>query len=149
MRPNLSLEYLAATLAALGTGVILAACGGSNQDVKASEVPASKPLPWQGDKACAAHGCGAAPAPSSASTSDSSATSSAPATSAAGGSSATATPSATAAAATTSAPATPAPTSTAQASTPKPAPKPAAKRKPASGDASCGQGTCSSDPKKM
>jgi hypothetical protein len=148
MRPNLSLEHLAATIAALGTGIIVAACGGPSQDVKASEVPASKPLPWQGDKACAAHGCGASPAASS-SGDPGGASASAPATSAAAGSGASAAPTA-ATTATTTAPATPAPTATAQAAAPKPAPKPVAKKpKPAAGDASCGQGTCSADPKKM
>lgn len=56
MRPNLSLENIAGALAVLGTGVIMAACGGETPKtpVDAKEVPGAT------DKAASADGhCGA------------------------------------------------------------------------------------------
>ena len=120
MRPNLSLPALATTLAALGTSAILVACGG---DTPASNTPSG--------------GSSAAPSASSA-----------PADTGAPSASAAPAAEATPPAATTAAPAaTPAPTTTATtASAPKKSPPKAAHH--ATGQASCGAGTCSSDAKK-
>jgi hypothetical protein len=60
MRPNLSLESIAGALAVLGTGVIMAACGGEppKSPVNATDVPASTDKA-AGDAANAAGHCGA------------------------------------------------------------------------------------------
>ena len=137
MRPNLSLESFAGALAVLGTGVIMAACGGdAKPPVNANEV--SGPTEKAADGA--GH-CGAGK-DHKAGESGCAAKTEAPATTPAAATPAAATPAAATPAAATpaadpkaAAPATPATSS----STKKPAaPAPAKK----GGGASCGAGTC-------
>jgi hypothetical protein len=142
MRPNLSLETISAALAVLGTGVIMAACGGDPKTpVNANEVNGATEKAADGASHCGAgkeHKAGEA-ACSAAAGGDAK-----PAdTSAAGGATSTATPS-TATPTTTPADAkaaagTPAPASTTGKKPAAPATPPAKK----GGSGSCGAGTCS------
>ena len=63
MKPNLSLNALAATLAVLGASTVIAACGGSSKGaespVGAKEVPAAGTSSTTGHASCSAAGCGA------------------------------------------------------------------------------------------
>ncbi|HEY8040473.1 MAG TPA: hypothetical protein VIF15_11795 [Polyangiaceae bacterium] len=149
MRPNLSFESLAAVLAALGTSAIVA-CGGSNpQPVNATDVAPAATTAATGQSSCSAKGCGATPAPPAATGAAAApASTAAPAgTSAANGTPADANPTP----ATTNAPASPPPSATTASGKP-PAPKPKGttppKKGPKGGEASCGAGTCASDPKQ-
>ena len=143
MRPNLSLENIAGALAVLGTGVIMAACGGDPKTpVNANEVNGATEKAADGASHCGAgkdHKAGEASCSAdkktdatSAAKPDTAATTPAAATPAA------ATPPATPAAADPKA-ATPAATGTA-AKKPGAAPAPAPAKK--GGGASCGAGTC-------
>jgi len=160
MRPNLSLETIAGALAVLGTGVIMAACGGDPKTpVNANEVNgATEKAAGDGANHCGAGKdhkagqAGCAAAAGDAKPGD---------TSAAGGAAATATPAATTPAATTPAASTPADTkpadakpADAKAATGTPAPASTTGKKPAApaapgtpakkgGSGSCGAGTCS------
>ena len=144
MRANLSLDHIAATLAALGTSAILVGCGGADAatpppaapvtDSAAATTPTAAPTP--ADPAAAATPTGAAS--SAATAADTSAASSAAMTAPA----TAATP-----AAATPAAATPA-TTPATAATPKGTKKGGAKKGASAGQASCGAGTCSGDAKK-
>ena len=150
MRSDLSFENIAAVLAALGASALVACGGGSPQPVNASEVAPSTAAPATGNASCSAKGCGASPSGAAAATS--------PTTNAA--STTTDTPTATPAAtdtppaATTTPPATTAAPATTTASKTPPRKQPARgataqKPKPkASGEASCGAGTCAADPKQ-
>lgn len=152
MRPNLSLETIAGALAVLGTGVIMAACGGEDPKtpVNANEVPGATEKAADGAHHCGAGkehkageaGCAAA-AGGDAKPAD---------TSAAGGAAATATPAATTPAASTPADTKPADAKAGAGTTPAPASttgkKPAAPAAPGTpakkgGSGSCGAGTCS------
>lgn len=150
MRPNLSLETIAGALAVLGTGVIMAACGGDPKTpVNANEVNGATEKAADGANHCGAgkeHKAGEAGC--AAATGDAKSAD----TSAAGGAAATATPASTTPAAST-------PTDTKAATDAKPAdaktPAPASttgKKAPAApagtpakkgGSGSCGAGTCS------
>ena len=137
MKPNLSLQSLAATLAALGTSTVIAACGapskGAESPVGAKEVqPATSSS--TGHASCSAAGCGAKKDDKSAAScgakkDDHAGPAAAPATpapvTAAAGDAPKADPA--------KAP-TPATTSTA---------KPPAKKPAAAGQSACGAGTCS------
>jgi len=150
MRPNLSLETIAGALAVLGTGVIMAACGGDPKTpVNANEVNGATEKAADGASHCGAgkdHKAGEA-ACSAAAGGDAK-----PAdTSAAGGAAATATPAATTPAAATPADTKPADAKPADAKTPAPA-STTGKKAPAApagtpakkgGSGSCGAGTCS------
>lgn len=152
MRPNLSLETIAGALAVLGTGVLMAACGGEDPKtpVNANEVSGATEKASDG-----AHHCGAGKEHKAGEAGCAAAAGDAkPAdTSAAGGAAAaaTATPATTTPAATTPAASTPA-DAKAAAGTPAPASttgkKPAAPAAPGTpakkgGSGSCGAGTCS------
>jgi hypothetical protein len=140
MRPNLSIENLTAVLAALGTSAIVACGGNEPQPVHANEVPGTAAPAGSGMASCSAKGCGGKAA-------DTTAPATAPATSPAMGAAATTTPAATAdvAASTSAAPAASAAPSKAPA---KSTAKKATGTPKASGEASCGAGTCSGDSKK-
>lgn len=146
MRPNLSLESIAGALAVLGTGVIMAACGGDKPAVNANEVSGATPPAADGAGHCGAgkeHKAGEA----SCSADKKATTDAKPADTAAATTPAAATPAADAkpadakpadAKAADPKAATPAATGTAAK---KPgAPAPAAKK---GGSGSCGAGTCS------
>ncbi|HSO32707.1 MAG TPA: hypothetical protein VLT33_09325 [Labilithrix sp.] len=142
MRPNLSLESIAGALAVLGTGVIMAACGGEapKTPVDAKEVPGATDKAAGGD---AAH-CGAgkdhkAGEASCSADHKADAKPADPVTAAAPATPATpATPSAADAKGVTG---TPAPATTGTGKKPAaPAPPAAAKK---AGASSCGAGTCS------
>jgi len=147
MRPNLSLESMMGALAVLGTGVIMAACGGEEPKtpVNANEVPGATDKAAGGD---AAH-CGAGKEHKAGEASCS-------ADKKAGGDAKPADPvTAAKPADTTAAPATPADAKAATTTTGTPAPattgtgkKPAAPATPPAaakkgGSGSCGAGTCS------
>lgn len=152
MRPNLSLESITGALAVLGTGVIMAACGGDapKTPVDAKEVPGATDKAATGDAHCGAnkdHKAGEAACSAGAKTGTDAKPAdamSAPATPAAPASpAAPATPTAADAKGVTGTPAT---GTAAPASTTKkpaaPGAAPAAAPKKA-GASSCGAGTCS------
>ena len=134
MRPNLSLTNIASTLAALGTSAVLVACGG---DSKSSDTPANAtPSATAAPSASAAASCSANAHPADNGAAATTASSATPTTAAAA---TTAAPATTTAAATTTSTAKPGSTAAAH---------PAPSKPKATGQASCGAGTCSSDPKK-
>ena len=150
MRPNLSLETIAGALAVLGTGVIMAACGGDPKTpVNANEVNGATEKAADGANHCGAgkdHKAGEAACSAAAGDAK-------PAdTSAAGGAAAAATPAATTPAASTPADAKAA-TDAKPADAKTPAPASTTGKKPAApatgtpakkgGSGSCGAGTCS------
>jgi hypothetical protein len=155
MRPNLSFEKLAATLAALGTTAIVAGCASGG--VKASEVPATPSTSSAaGQHTCKAGACGgpdpATTAPASSAAPVLSSTAVAPPTPSS--TAVTVAPAGTEAKVAPAAPATTAAATTPPAATTtvaKPAARPPVVRKPpapkASGEAACGKGTC--DVKKV
>jgi hypothetical protein len=142
MRPNLTFENFVAVLAAVGTSTIVACGGATPQPVQANEVTPTSTTP-AGNASCSAKGCGAsttaAASPSTVATAPAVVTPATPPTDAA----AVAMPSATAAPAATLA-ATP-PVAQKKAP-PKANTAQAPKKKPASGEASCGAGTCAATP---
>jgi hypothetical protein len=145
MRPNLSFENLAAVLAALGTSAIVACGGGTPQPVQANEVTPATTTP-AGNASCSAKGCGASPATAAAgattpTTVPAATTPTTPAADAASGTTPTATATPVATAATTA-------TAAVKKQPPKGSTANAPKKKPAAGEASCGAGTCASDPKQ-
>jgi hypothetical protein len=154
MRSDLSFENIAAVLAALGTSALVACGGASPQPVNASEVAPVTTAPAAGNASCSAKGCGASPSGAAATspTTNAASTTTASPTATAATDPTTAT---TTAAATTTAPAaTAAPAATTAPATTPPKKQPAKgataqKPKPkAGGEASCGAGTCASDPKQ-
>jgi hypothetical protein len=172
MRPNLSLENIASTLAALGT-TALVACGGSapapSSPVQSNEVTPAATSATPGQASCSAAGCGAnkgkggdtkaaaeghcgasakhdpGQASCAAKGGDAKPDSTTPSTGAAAGSSPAATP---AAAATTDAKGGDKPTAAAATTKPKAPAASGSGKKPGAGQASCGAGTCGADPKK-
>jgi hypothetical protein len=146
MRPNLSLESIAGALAVLGTGVIMAACGGEDPKtpVNANEVSGATEKAADGANHCGAgkdHKAGQASCSADKAGGDAKPADTTPAAA----TPAAATPAAATPAAATPAAATPDP----KAATPAPASttgkKPAAPATPAKkgGSGSCGAGTCS------
>lgn len=145
MRPNLSLESIAGALAVLGTGVIMAACGGDPKTpVNANEVSGATEKAADGAGHCGAgkdHKAGEASCSADHKTDPTSAAK--PDTTPAAATPAAATP----AAATPAAPAadtkaaTPTPAATGTAAK-KPGAAPAAAPAKKGGGASCGAGTC-------
>ena len=141
MRPNLSLTNIASTLAALGTSAVIVACGG---DSKSSDTPANAtPSATAAPSASAAASCNASAHPTDNAAAATTGNTATPTTTTA----TTATPATTTAAATTTSTAKPA--GTAAAKPPAGGGSGSSPTKPkATGQASCGAGTCSSDPKK-
>lgn len=137
MRPNLSLESIAGALAVLGTGVIMAACGGDPKTpVNANEVSGATEKAADGASHCGAgkdHKAGEASCSADHKADPTSAAK--PDTTPAAATPAAATP---AAADPKAATPTPAATGTAAKKPAAPAPAPAKK----GGGASCGAGTC-------
>lgn len=143
MRPNLSLESIAGALAVLGTGVIMAACGGdAKTPVNANEVSGATEKAADGAGHCGAgkdHKAGEASCSADHKSGTPDPTSAAkPDTTPAAATPAAATPAAATPAAAAATP-TPAATGTA-AKKPGAAPAPAPAKK--AGGASCGAGTC-------
>jgi hypothetical protein len=150
MRPNLSFENLAAVLAALGTTAIVACGGATPQPVQANEVKPAANAP-AGNASCSAKGCGASPATAAASPATPAATTAtSPATEAASATMPaasavrdTATPPASTTTTTTTV-TTPTTAAVSKKQGPRASTAQAPKKKPgASGEASCGAGTCS------
>jgi hypothetical protein len=146
MRPNLSLESITAALAVLGTGVIMAACGGEEPKtpVNANEVSGASEKAADGANHCGAgkdHKAGEAACSADHKAGDAKpadatgAAAATPATTPAAATPADAKPAADAKGLTT----TPAPASTTGKKPATPAPAPAKK----GGSGSCGAGTCS------
>jgi hypothetical protein len=140
MRPNLSLENIAGALAVLGTGVIMAACGGDKPAVNANEVN-NAAAPADGAGHCGAdktHAAGQASCSAGVTGGGADAKQADPAVKPADATPAVATPATTATPATpaVATPATPTPASTSK--------KPAVPATPAKkgGSGSCGAGTC-------
>ncbi len=140
MRPNLSLESIAGALAVLGTGVIMAACGGDPKTpVNANEVSGASEKAADGASHCGAgkdHKAGEASCSADHKTDATSAAK--PDTTPAAATPPAATPAAATPAAADPKAATPAATGTAK--KPGAAPAPASAKK--GGGASCGAGTC-------